>query len=161
MCIICRHAHVSAFHASSVQLDTFWNEANRHIYTWTCSHQAHVVQHRDTIRPDMRESVGGRVLKQPQGKWALHFANGHPLTIYVYILKYNSLQIMVFSGFVFECFELSTRCFESSSECFCIWIFALLLTLSKSCGNVWLVEYFQLTECDWLLWNAVELDYHD
>ena len=55
------HVRYVPSNGSPGQLDrpTFQNEVNRHIYTWTCSHQVHVVQHQYTITPDMRESVMG------------------------------------------------------------------------------------------------------
>ena len=72
---ICRHAHVSAFHASSVQLGTCWNV------------MITVLIHMNLLSPDAcgtaqwhqrlqtcAECHGARVLKRPQGKWALHIS---------------------------------------------------------------------------------------
>ena len=67
--------HVSAFHASSVLLGTHPHMWLHRIYTrelaLTKCTRYNTTQ---TTHVDMRERHRTRVLKRPQGKWALHYS---------------------------------------------------------------------------------------
>jgi hypothetical protein len=66
--------HVSAFYASSVQLGTRLDTWDTCIYIpWTCFHQDMWYNTVTQRTQSCAELNVARVLKRPQGKWALHY----------------------------------------------------------------------------------------